>query len=273
MFSSFKYAVGFDVELDKLLESSDSPTTKAWEKYKNCPGITCASTFCNKDGSKLFFSKDSRGNIMQKMTRKDCKVLLEELWNHYENGAIIISWGGTAVDFRALYCALEGESESQLKCLEIIKNHVDVTISSATDMGVMMGLNAAAKGTLQGEKSDGVSTEAPKLWKNKQFNEVLDHVKHDALLTLKVYEYIICNNPPSLTWQTKNGKTKTWNCSFVDLEQDFRRLCTVMECLLKPMPNVPYTIVPGMNRDVAVEWLLEEDNFASCIVSARNLTL
>ena len=272
MFPVHKYAVAFDLELDKLLEPVDSPTSKSWEKYDNCPGITCASTFCNQDGSKLFLSKDSRGNILQKMTRKDCKVLLEELWSHYENGAIIISWGGTAVDFRALYCALNGDSESQLKCLEIIRNHVDVTISSATDMGIMMGLNAAAKGTLQGEKSNDVSTEAPKLWKNKHFNEVLKHVKHDALLTLKVYEFITSNNPPSLTWQTKSGKSKMWTCSFMEITQDFRRLYTVMECLLKPMPKVPYAIVPGMNRDVAVEWLLQEDNFASCIVNARNLT-
>jgi hypothetical protein len=259
MFSN--YSVSFDVELDQLIEETDNSTNG---KIRKLPLITCAATYSAIHGAKIFYSKDSEGKILPLMSDEDCKALLDDLWYHYQNGATIISWGGTAVDFCALYSGLKNDFRRKKICLEIIKNHVDVTIASSTDIGIMMGLDAAAKGTGQGEKSNFISASAPNLWKTKDYKTVLEHVKHDALLTLKVYEFIVKNEPPSLTWKTRKGKLKTWYCSYLnqggwDNNASYYRLHTVIECLIKPVAIVPFEVLPGMDRDKAVEWLVRED--------------
>jgi hypothetical protein len=262
------YSVSFDVELDQLIEEIDG-------EIKKLPLITCAATYSAIHGAKMFYSKDSNNEISPILSEIDCKALLDDLWFHYQNGATIVSWGGTAVDFCALYTGLKNDVARKEICLEIIKNHVDVTIASSTDIGIMMGLDAAAKGTGQGEKSNFISASAPNLWKKKDFKTVLEHVKHDALLTLKVYEFIVKNQPPSLTWKTKKGKLKTWFCSYLnrggwDSTTSYYRLHTVLECLLKPCPNVPFSVIPGMDRDVAVSWLIKEDkNFENMLMFAK----
>jgi hypothetical protein len=242
-----KYAISFDVELDRLVP-------ECWTS-ENIPQITCAAVYSHEEGAKLFFTPASEG-FAPRLSIKDASSLLDELWNHSQKGALIISWGGTAVDFRALSSALSGDDERQRKCSQLVMNHIDIPIASATDIGMMMGLDAAAKGTGQGSKSNLTSTEAPRLWSEGKHKEVLDHVKLDATLTLKVYDSIMSTVPPSLTWSTRSGRTKTWYCYFIaDSYRNRIRLSTVGECMTRPSAFVPFAIPSGMDREKAVEWL------------------
>jgi hypothetical protein len=123
-------------------------------------------------------------------------------------------------------------------------------------MGIMFGLDAAARGTGQGHKSNFMSSNAPRMWDQGQQEEVLKHVQLDAELTLKVYKSLMSSVPPRLTWKTRSGKPKTWMCFFVaDTNRQLLRLCTVSECLLRPQPKVPFELPIGMNRDASTKWL------------------
>lgn len=241
------YAVSFDVELDRLVPEH-------WTA-ESTPFITCAAIYSN-DGSKKFFSLND-GVKAPRLKLEDAANLFDELWNHTMNGAIIISWGGTAVDFRALYFALCGDFDRQMKCKMLVMNfHIDIPIASSTDMGIMMGLDAAAKGSGQGEKSNSESSDAPRLWSTGEFDKVLLHVEQDALLTYKVYQHMMNLKPPTLTWTTKTGRVKTWFCSTqFDPVRQLRRLNTVSECLIIPMKPMPFEIPPYMNRDLIALWL------------------
>lgn len=257
------YSVAFDVELDRLVPDSWNETST--------PQITCAAVYSHSEGARLFYSTDENeheklnsisakgGESKQcapRLNKKDCSKLLDELWEHMQKGAIIISWGGTAVDFRALHSALQGDDDRQNKCVQLVRNHVDIPIASCTDIGMMMGLDAAAKGTGQGNKNNFTSTQAPKMWTSGKQAEVLEHVKLDAVLTLKVYEAVMKNVPPTLTWVTRSGKTRTWYCYLIiDHERKMLRMSNVEECLQRPVKAVPFLVPRGMNRDHAASWL------------------
>jgi hypothetical protein len=243
------YAVAFDVELDRLVPESWNST--------NPPLITCAAVHSDEEGTKLFYTKSFEGKA-PRLGLGDASALLDELWEHSSRGALIISWGGTAVDFRALHFALYGDPERQSKCATLVQNHIDVPIASATDMGIMFGLDAAAQGTGQGRKSNVISTDAPRMWNEGEHDAVLEHVKLDAVLTLKVYKAMMSSMPPKITWRTRSGKPKTWMCFFVaDMGRQIIRLCTVAECMLRPKRSVPFKLPVGMDRDSSVQWIFD----------------
>ena len=245
------YAIAFDVELDRLVPNPDgSEISSPWHLY-DAPHITCAATFSEHEGSKCFMSMDT-GKPAARMNSFDACRLFDELWSHSQQGAIIISWGGTAVDFRALHALLDPGRQKQ--CIDLVKRHIDIPIASATDIGMMMGLDAAATGMGQGRKITANSSSAPIHWKQGKHLEVAEHVKKDAMLTLKVYNSIIKNFPPSLTWKTRSGKERIWWCSF-RVDNLIVRLPNVMECMALPLPFTPFVVPPGMNRDVSVQWM------------------
>jgi hypothetical protein len=237
------YLVAFDLELDRLI-------THDWNVH-----ITCAATYSEPGSTKLYYSVE-HGLPCKHMNRRDVEQLLDDLYDHKQKGALIISWGGCAVDFRAIHSSLEGDVVRQCKCLELVRSHVDLPIASATDMGVMMGLEAAAKGMLLTSKSTKDSYDAPENWKQGKYTDVLHHVENDAVLTLKVYCMIMNNNPPCLFWMSKSGKKKQWYCSWM-FDGRHIRLLTVDEALQRKVPHTPFPILPGMDRNVAVQWFFK----------------
>jgi hypothetical protein len=217
------------------------------------PKITCAAVYTLAYGLKLFHPPLTRGAFEVPVFRlEDAQNLLDELAFHVQLGARVVTWGGTAVDFRALHGALQADPDRQRVCKHIAQQHIDIPIATATDIGIMMGLSAAAKGTRQGTKSAFLSAEAPRYWAEGNYTAVLDHVKLDAVLTLRVYHAITQSSPPSLTWRTRSGHKKTWYCRLHD-----SRIKSVEECLQTPLKAMPFEVPFGMNRDVAAEWLLK----------------
>ena len=258
------YAVAFDVELDRLVPES-------WSE-ESMPRITCAAIYSEEKGTKLYYTKAENGGAPC-LSKDDAKRLCDDLYAHFKRGALIVSWGGTAVDFRALYNSLTGDDERQRRCALVTRGHIDIPIASSTDIGMMMGLDAAAKGTGQGRKSNAISSNAPRLWSEGKHQEVLEHVKLDAILTLRVYNAMMQSIPPSLTWHTRSGNARTWYCYFIpDFERKIIRLSTVAECLLQPKKPVPFQIPNGMNRDNAVEWLKTTKSYADVVVKASQLS-
>lgn len=251
------YAVAFDVELDKLIPKDEAPQSP-WS-LDSAPHITCAAIYSDVTGPKLFYTRDTSHLPAKRMSKFDASRLVDELIMHSMRGALIISWGGTAVDFRALHAALDGDVQRQINVLYLAKYHIDVTIASSTDTGMMMGLDAASQGMNLGRKSNTISSAAPRLWSEGKQRIVLQHVQKDAELTLKVYQSIFRTYPPHLRWITKNGKEKFWLCNFIfDNYRNIFRLKNVMECLQTKVPAVPFHIPIGMNRDHCVNWIVNQ---------------
>ena len=236
------YIVSFDLELDMMV-----PENVDWFA-ETSPRITCASVFSEVEGTRFFFS-ELGSDFAPYLNAADTARLHDEIWRHVQLGAIVVTWGGCAVDFKALYSALKNDPLRQDQCKQIVRSHVDMTIASVTDMGMMMGLDAAARGMGQGQKCNSTSKDSPRLWAASKNFQVLEHVRNDAVLTYKVYLAVVNVPTPSLTWMTKRGKPRTWYLSSKNI--------SVEECMKRSCFRVPFFVPNGMNRDIAASWAFE----------------
>jgi len=236
------YVVSFDLELNCLISEN-----VCWDS-SDCPKITCAAIYSDKYGTKLFYSEQS-SEFSPFLSKDGYETLLDALWFEFQRGAVIVTWGGCAVDFRALYAGLVDESKKE-KCKLLTRLHVDMTIAAITETGMIMGLEAAARGMNQGSKSTAVSRESPRLWNTGKCFQVLEHVRNDAILTEKVYVSAFSLPTPALTWVTKRGKPRTWYICNRDLR--------VQECMKRNPPVMPFISPKCMNRELSSNWALKD---------------
>jgi hypothetical protein len=233
------YLVSFDIELDRLVKEE-------WET----PKIICAAIFTEAGGTSVFYGD----KYAAFMSESEVCRLFDELYDHFCRGGTIVSWGGCAVDFRAIFENVSPDRRP--KCIKIAKAHIDIPVASSTDMGVMMSLDAASRGMGIGFKTEGESENAPKYWKERKFDRVLHHVKKDAEMTLRVYNKVMSTNPPCLLWLSKTCKKKQWFCSWVFDGRQVRML-TVDEAVQRKVPHTPFIIPPGMDRNRATKWIYQ----------------
>jgi hypothetical protein len=261
--------LAFDVELDKLVPPYDGNVS--WE-LPNKPKVTCAATCEVETGrTKIYWSPANDGKRLasEKLSQFTLCELIDDLYNHVCRGGLIVSWGGTAVDFRALHASCTDTARKQI-CIYLAKTQIDIPFASSSDLGCMFSLNSAAKAMGLSGKDSLISSAAPQLWENGSELEVLSHVQGDAILTANIYSRALdpkFNPYPKVTWITKRGKMKTWKPTIISVKIPMTnyngqkdvfiqtRFQTVQECMLKPKPSVPYVTPHGLDRDYAVKWI------------------
>ena len=256
--------LAFDVELDKLVPPYDADMS--WE-HPSKPKVTCAAT-CDLDTgrTRTYWTPSSNGSRLAspQLSQGAIFELIDDLYAHMCRGGLVISWGGTAVDFRALHGSCSDPTRQQI-CLFLARNQIDIPFASSSDLGCMFSLNSAAKGLGLHGKDSSISSAAPHLWENGHELEVLGHVQGDAVLTAMIYARAM--NPhlrtstthytpqPMVNWITQRGKVKTWKPTMVHITPTHSRMQTVEECLSRPKPVVPFVTPHGLDRDCAVKWM------------------
>jgi hypothetical protein len=191
------------------------------------------------------------------------------LWNYFQKGYIVVTWGGTAFDFRVLY---HGVTDPLYKNLIhfLCRRHVDVPLTGAATTGMMMGLSAASKGMGLGSKPFD-SSRVPFLWSDRSSSmgqeAVLRQVWTDAALTTKVYNQIFINAyigvpytgsyRPYLEWFTMCGKIRRFYTPYVACTPSTMRLWNVEECMAAPKPATPFPINPNMTVEACTKWLYD----------------
>jgi len=264
--------LAFDVELDRLVPPYDGSVS--WE-LPNKPKVTCAAT-CEFDTgrTRTYFTPSSDGKRLanHRLSQAAVSELIDDLYSHVCRGGLVVSWGGTAVDFRALHASCSDPARQQV-CLYLARTQIDIPFASSSDLGCMFSLNSAAKAMGLAGKDASISSHAPQLWENGSELEVLGHVLGDAVLTATVYARAMDsrNSSPSMSWITQRGKVKTWKPTVVPMRipvynqhstyavgEDFvlqPRMQTVEECMSRPKPSVPFVTPHGLDRDYAVKWI------------------
>jgi hypothetical protein len=109
--------------------------------------------------------------------------------------------------------------------------------------GFGIGLNAAAKAIGVSKPADVDGSVAPKLWKEGDYQTVLDYVAQDCRLTLDVAE--TSEKAKKISWITKKGTT-----SHFDLPGGW---LTVEEAYLLPLPDTSWMDKPWP-RSKFTEW-------------------
>ena len=226
----------FDFEFTQLIPELGNP----WPSELK---ISCGSLLSTGDifpqvwYEKVTCGTDEIGDHMSESTLSD---FVDELIRRTSNGHAIVTWGGSATDWRMLHKECPQRSDS-IKSLAL--NSIDIPMCSCVTIGMMMGLNSACRALGYDLKADASSHDMPRLWLENR-PKVLQHVSNDSFATMVVLKQAEITG--MLPWLTSKGTIKVWNAKFL----------TVSDCLKMDLPVVPFKILPHFNAKLLARWLL-----------------
>ena len=188
---------GFDIETAKILPDNFG------DLHDHRPlGISCAAFWCeDEDQAEVFYSKDSNGNAANKMSVEDLSIFIDRLIEKNKQGYDIVTHNGLGFDFDIL----AEESGRDDDCRQLALNHIDMMFHFFCGKGFVIGLNAAAKSIGISKPADVDGSVAPQLWKQGDYQTVLDYVAQDCRLTLDVA--INSEKNKKITWITRKGSS------------------------------------------------------------------
>lgn len=188
---------GFDIETAKILPEDFG------DLHDHRPlGISCVALWDeDKDQAEVYYSKDSHGNAAGKMSIDDLSKFVDILLEKTKQGYTLVTHNGLGFDFDIL----AEESGRFDDCRDLALDHIDMMFHFFCGKGFPIGLNAAAKSIGISKPADIDGAVAPQLWKDGQYQQVLDYVSQDCRLTLDIAKASAENK--KITWLTKKGST------------------------------------------------------------------
>ncbi|MEX2524867.1 MAG: ribonuclease H-like domain-containing protein [Gammaproteobacteria bacterium] len=232
---SKKY-LGFDIETSKILPDNFI------DLHDHRPlGISCVALWCadNKD-PEVYYSLDKNGSPAPKMNIKDLSNFVDYLIDKTNEGYIIVTHNGLGFDFDIL----AEESGRIDDCRLLALQHVDMMFHFFCGKGFAIGLNAAAKSIGVNKPVDVDGSIAPRLWKEGQYQKVIDYVAQDCKLTLDVA--IQSEKANRITWITRKGGVSSF-----DLPNGW---LTVEQAMNLPLPDTSWMDDPWP-RSKFTAWL------------------
>lgn len=122
------------------------------------------------------------------LSRSEVTRFIALLWGYVARGYTIITWGGTASDWRflAAHCD-QAAATLQRLAIMALRHHVDIPLSMLCMHGTMMSLERAALALFHVNPKAYASRAMPMLWANPATRSlVVRHCETDALYTLHV---------------------------------------------------------------------------------------
>src|SRR5699024_9772385 len=188
--------LAFDIETAKILPE-DAGSLKTHRPL----GISCAAAWpVDRDEPAIFYSSTEGEGPAARMSQKDLSDMVDFLLKSRKNGYTILTHNGLGFDFDIL----AEESGRTEECRRMALQHVDMMFHIFCKKGFGVGLNAAAKGIGKSKTEGMQGSLAPKLWKERKHQKVLDYVSQDCRLTLDIARQ--AESSGSFQWITQRGK-------------------------------------------------------------------
>lgn len=167
----------------------------------------------------------------------------------YSSGYVVVTWGGTASDFRVLHSLFRrfGDDARANAVLGLALDHIDIPLCTVTTSGHMMGLASVCKGMMiPMEKGADSSRLIPTMW-TRNPEMVLRHVLNDAWATLRVFDIARNQHPiPNIRWITRRENLRIW---------EFPEFFTVGQCMAFCSPTCVFTPHPPRDRESCTRWI------------------
>lgn len=230
--------------------------------------ILCGATWTSHANgaveSSLWTSKHPRTGAYVALEMAQIVELLQYLAHMSALGYVIVTWGGSASDWRVLYAAVPPTIKPMAVLLAL--HHVDIPMISCASSGMIMGLSAATAGMEipTGHANNKIfSGVVPVFWKSGELAmqlSVIQHVVADAMHTSEIYRALWAQAQsinPVLTWITQRQQRRSVRLRRSRSFHGAPCLPTLQECLSWPRPTTAFAIPRHLQRDVLVEWLYE----------------
>jgi hypothetical protein len=190
-----KKMVSFDIEIAKNLPD-DFTSFKDFRPL----GISCAAAMTHDEKETTWHGGRGRGAFSDRMSTEEVVGMVDYLWNLRQDGYQIYTWNGLGFDFDILY----EESGGDERCKELARSHVDMMFHFFCIKGFAISLDKASKGMGLSGKTEGMNGAlAPKLWRDGQYQQVLEYVAQDARATLELAK--LCESALKVRWTSNRG--------------------------------------------------------------------
>lgn len=160
------------------------------------------------------------------MNADDLSTFVDLLIEKTQQGYTIVTHNGLGFDFDIL----AEESGRFDNCKELALSHIDMMFHFFCGKGFAIGLNAAAKSIGISKPEDIDGSVAPQLWKEGNYQQVLDYVAQDCRLTLDIA--LTSEKHKKITWVTRKGSTSSFALPMGWL--------TVYEAMKLPLPDTSW---------------------------------
>lgn len=187
--------VSFDIEIAKELpDNFDS-----FKRYRPL-GISCAAAMTHDEKAAVWYGGKQAGTFTDRISKSEAVEIIDYLWNLKQDGYQIYTWNGLGFDFDILY----EESGWDERCKVLARTHVDMMFHFFCIKGYAISLEKAAKGMGLDGKTEGMDGAlAPKLWHEKEYQQVLEYVTQDARLTIELAKR--CESESMVRWTSNRG--------------------------------------------------------------------
>lgn len=236
--------VAFDLELD-----GDVILCAATWKYATGESAGHSRLWARQEGDTHYSS----------LRASDVEELVLYLQQSSAEGATLVTWGGTASDWKILHCAVSSALKPTV--MKLAREHVDIPLAACATSGMMMGLSATCQGMSIGTGARSLASAAvPAFWTSRalplQFM-VLQHVAEDAFLTGSIFLALHSqaqHESPALTWITQRRRSRSIALARCQASQGFR-LPTVQECTSWAAPHTEFQVPEMFKLENQAAWL------------------
>ena len=189
--------LAFDLETVKQF-----PEGGDWREHRPL-GIGCAAATAPDWGGTIHWcTVDAEGNVAERMSREDLKIMVRELAAARDRGYTLLTWNGLGFDFDVL----AEESGMDEECRALALGHVDMMFHIYCKMGYPVGLAACAKGMETRGKTEGMDGKlATEMWAQGDREPVILYCEQDTEATLEVA--LACENAGKASWISRAGRT------------------------------------------------------------------
>ena len=210
-------------------------------------GISCAAVALSDTDEVKFWHDPAH------LAQPAAQDIVRYLRDLIQAGYTLVTWNGCHFDFAVLADASGLRSDCALLALE----HVDLMLLVTFQKGYFLSLGKALRGAgLAGKLktvtlSDGTIMKdmegamAPVLWSRGEYDAVLDYLKQDAEMTLRLAQSVLVAK--RIQWTSDSGKPQS---------VEIKRLLAVKECFALPEPDVSWMRSPPARKDF-VAWMPE----------------
>ena len=214
-------------------------------------GITCAATYLHNETETeiLTFPHDSSS------AQKEWDTIMADYFYSYlmfcaEQGYLVVAFNSTSFDWQVLQDAVSEKYKDELEKFTL-SHSIDILLPMVFERGYAPGLNAYAEALgVKGKEKGGVTgKDAPRMWAEGKYKEVLSYVKQDAIATGEAWMALVArkNLPPWITkkgYRSKSGYRYDWTGD---------RILTPIECKDLPEPDIWGNFTPW-HREKYLEW-------------------
>ena len=197
---SRKY-LAFDIETAAALSDAQFQNWKAHRPL----GIACiAAQACDAATPTFWDGRDAGGGHDARLSRAQISDFVAFLERMRSQGYTLLTWNGVGFDWDVV----AEESGMIDLCRELAVDHVDPMFHIFCELGYPVSLEKAAQGRkIQGKPEGMTGFQAPRLWAQGRYQEVLDYVAEDVRIVLEVA--VSNEKQRSFRWITAKGDAKS----------------------------------------------------------------